>query len=247
MTRTSRGAIEVRDDFADLPSVLNELTALAKEGDTSPGYVFRGHNNSKYKLMTTWARFRGVPYEGWMPDIDRAIDMFRVGLRRIGINPIEKSDRRAWLEYARHHGVPTPCIDFSLSPYIALFFAVNQFEALNAKEEIASDKKSVAVYALNLSRLADHWVSVLCGVSQGSEDFHKLHKEFLRPSDDWLASEYPANCLQYIPFPDARSVRMQKQFGVFLYDTLDYQQRNAEHLEDMLEKATAPEPALATR
>jgi hypothetical protein len=49
------------------------------------------------------------------------IDHFIVNLISIGVTlPFDQDDRRGRLEFARHYGVPSPLIDFSQSPYVAL-------------------------------------------------------------------------------------------------------------------------------
>jgi FRG domain len=61
-------------------------------------------------------------------------------------------DRRGRLEFARHYGVPSPLIDFSLSPYVALFFAFNGVKPLEAKKG-----EHAAIYCLNVFELAGVW------------------------------------------------------------------------------------------
>jgi hypothetical protein len=84
---------------------------------------YRGQRNAEWKLRSNWDRHFNSPPGGPF-HIDGMIDQFIVNLKSIGINlPFETSDRRARLEFARHYGVPSPLIDFSHSPYVALFFA----------------------------------------------------------------------------------------------------------------------------
>jgi len=87
--------------------------------------LFRGHSKSEYPLCTTLSRFTPIPHEDWSSGIDEILESFRAGLVKLVVNPIDTNSRLDWMEYARHHGVPTPCIDFSYSPYVALFFAFN--------------------------------------------------------------------------------------------------------------------------
>ena len=63
------------------------------------------------------------------------IDHFIVKLASIGIPlPFDKHDRRGRLEFARHYGVPSPLIDFSYSPYVALFFAFKSLTRNSAND-----------------------------------------------------------------------------------------------------------------
>lgn len=108
--------------YDNLNEAISLLETLAIEKHE---YVFRGHTKESHKLTTTLSRHRSTPHESWSSDIDNMIDMFRVGLAKLDILPFASEDRQDWLEYARHYGVPTPTLDFSYSPYIALFFAFN--------------------------------------------------------------------------------------------------------------------------
>jgi hypothetical protein len=65
--------------------------------------------------------------------------------------PFDKRDRRGRLELARHYGVPSPLIDFSLSPYVALFFAFNGVRPLEAQKG-----EHAAIYCLNIRALAGY-------------------------------------------------------------------------------------------
>jgi FRG domain len=90
---------------------------------TKEGYAcFRGHRDARWRLESALARHRKVPpTPRTTHEIDEMINHFIVNLASIGIPlPFDKRDRRGRLEFARHYGVPSPLIDFSLSPYVAL-------------------------------------------------------------------------------------------------------------------------------
>src|ERR1035438_2037034 len=110
--RSFRGALDV-------------LEKLALGDDDT---VFRGHSDSEWRICSTLSRFSAIPNESWDTRVDEMLSHFMTNLRSIGEMPADlNSDRRARLEYGRHHDVPSPLIDFSLSPYVALFFAFNGY------------------------------------------------------------------------------------------------------------------------
>jgi len=96
--------------------------------------LFRGHGNSKWKLETTLERYTSDPFE------ERACH--KVMLRTV--NAVESFTEKAWnlshehqdskdgphapqgyefMIYLRHHGFPSPLLDWTRSPYVAAFFA----------------------------------------------------------------------------------------------------------------------------
>jgi len=99
------------------------------------------------------ASYSSIPYESWMSDIDEALENYKVGLGKLGIESPNHLDRLELLEHGRHHGAPTPCLDFSYSPYVGLFFAFN-----GVRINYYSKKNHYSVvYALNINQLALEW------------------------------------------------------------------------------------------
>ncbi|WP_352919372.1 FRG domain-containing protein [Mesorhizobium sp. M0960] len=133
----------------------NELqTALDQRGKVSGNrdFVFRGHQDEDWEIETTYARFTTTPHSAWDSSIDEMLSHFLANTLTIGSVPFSVSNRRSRLEYARHHGVPTPVVDYSYSPYVALYFA---FGGLQYRH--GSVPKNASIYALDLSRLGIHW------------------------------------------------------------------------------------------
>jgi len=124
--------------------------------------------------------------------------------------------------------VPTPCLDFSYSPYVALFFAFN-----GVRTEYGLKKKKYSViYALNVNQLASHWAKSKIS----AKDFGETYNSFLNHDKSLLDNAYPADLLQFISLPGSNNLRMQRQMGAFIYDTLNYQYRNLKDLEEYIEK-----------
>jgi hypothetical protein len=126
------------------------------------GYVsrilYRGHRNAEWHLETTLERERpGLSlfyyldimkqlrsvveqYAGkrW-PGLDEEIDRLnQKGLESIFLFPTDRSPTRqiiSFMAFLRHHGFPSPLLDWSQSTYVAAFFA---FEHIDSQVDAAA-------------------------------------------------------------------------------------------------------------
>jgi hypothetical protein len=214
--------------FQNAKGAIAFLEALAHESNDT--IVFRGHEKSDYRLVNTWQRHGTILHEPWNTDIDETLTAYKVGLEKLGIKSFDHTNRFEALEHGRHHGVPTPCLDFSYSPYVALFFAFNGVRVPRGKKKPYS-----VVYALNVHQLAKARAKELHDPKNDSDAFHEAFHSFQRPK--W-ENGFPANTLQFIPFPGTANKRMQRQLGCLVYDTLWYSHLGLKDLEDYIAKKT---------
>ena len=193
-----------------------------------PGDARRRGFKITYRLQTTLERYWPIPPTADGPlasyPVDKFTRQYRDGLARAGLNPLGASDAWLdWLEHARHHGAPSQLLDFSWSPYVALFFAFNGVR--NPQRGQAS-----VVYALNIGRLERNWA--LRRTPDRGPAFDDVCRQFRRIEE----SESNAVDIRFIPFPGLQAERMQRQLGAFLYCTLDYAAAGVCDLEDFLDK-----------
>lgn len=224
--------------FESADEAFNFLADLA-ESDTD--YLFRGHSKSEYRLCTTLSRFTSIPHEDWSSGIDEILQSFRAGLIKLGLNPIDTNSRLDWMEYARHHGAPTPCIDFSYSPYVAIFFAFNCVKDKYPKPE---NPEYSVVYVLDIIQIGTIWAKIAPVEGSETNNFDSLYQRFRFPKGELFKHGFPAEVLQLIPYPGKYNNRMQRQFGALVYDTLNYSHLGVSDLEEFIEKQKEPNEAL---
>tara|TARA_R110002074_G_scaffold349634_1_gene520347 strand:- start:135656 stop:136885 length:1230 start_codon:yes stop_codon:yes gene_type:complete len=113
--------------------------------------VFRGHRRYDWEMLPTLAR---IPESGIIdePLADSQLEHFKRAVRgRLSDNSlvIEGEEDELW-SVGQHHGLMTPLLDWTYSPYVALFFAFSKEDSEEEKENHYR-----AMYVLNKTFVAD--------------------------------------------------------------------------------------------
>jgi hypothetical protein len=162
-------ALAATKDFTNTP--VSTLADFRKEIDALPqgGWIFRGTSNSEYRLHSSLDRaLEGAAWDDERPRRGRHLEhaLFRQFVReahlRIEHAPAE-DDVLEWLAVMRHYDVPTRILDWSYSPWIALFFAAAGATTGTAAvwaldtERLDAAANALARAAGNLDRAVDAW------------------------------------------------------------------------------------------
>lgn len=115
--------------------------------------VFRGHRRYDWGLMPTLAR---IPSSGIITEelARKQLEQFRRAVRgRLSdyalVSGESDQDDELWA-VGQHHGLQTPLLDWTYSPYVALFFAFSKTDSVEEK-----DNPYRAIYVLNKTFVAD--------------------------------------------------------------------------------------------
>ncbi len=175
----------------------------------SNSYIYRGHSDASWKLESTLERIIG---EKW--DKNRADKYEKYSLQAFkskfhlydNENVVPKS-KLAWLSIMQHYGIPTRLLDFTESPYVALYFALEGYD-INKNSDLA-------IYALNHSQLMIESLNYISSKDAGfKEDLFTI----VEKQDDVferIVDRFSYD-IAWITEPHELNIRLDRQSGCFL-------------------------------
>lgn len=131
-------------------------------------FVFRGHRRSDWALMPTLAR---IPVNNIITSdlANMQLERFKLAVRgRLRDSAlVEHGQEDELWSVGQHHGLLTPLLDWTYSPYVALFFA---FQKEDSEDEKDNDYR--AVYVVNKSFLKEYEEETTIRVVEPRKDHH---------------------------------------------------------------------------
>jgi hypothetical protein len=165
------------------------------DSDLYRNWAFRGQVDASWQLWPTITRElqnRRVNPRYWTDQEHRIIWIFQ----RKALHYLEKipdvADTFRWMALMQHHGAPTRLLDFTWSPYVAAFFALE------------ASKTDAAVWAINTPKLGTK-----CFRPQSNDDWVPSPEEALRSYDINSANDVA------IGEPFFKNQRLIAQSGTF--------------------------------
>jgi hypothetical protein len=107
-------------DWNDYKIMVSELTKAKKY------FYCRGHANEDWKLQTSFhreANRNGISLIDYLDIILPEVHYHISAVRDEIIDLRKEEEFGAFLAMLQHHGFPTPLLDWTISPYIAAYFA----------------------------------------------------------------------------------------------------------------------------
>jgi hypothetical protein len=106
-----------------VPELVERLNGLPNN------YVYRGHSNSEWPLQSSLERIlmKNWCFESAARHEEFSLQEFKSKFHLYDCENIRPRSKLAWLATMQHYGVPTRLLDFTESPYVALYFALESY------------------------------------------------------------------------------------------------------------------------
>lgn len=171
-------------------------------------FMFRGHSNSDWKLHSSLERMVG---SSWNPEFSRKLEQraqqnFQSKFHIYNNTEVSPETNLSWLAMMQHYGVPTRLLDFTVSPYIALYFALESYKPHEGND--------LALYAINFK-----------SVNTKTEDILRSRKKPLARKKNQLTENQDevfdrvqklGKGVLWITEPCLMNRRLDRQHGTFL-------------------------------
>ncbi len=190
-------------NLTNIEDVIKTLCSLPNN------YIYRGHASSDWRLESTLERLIGSKWSKESADKfeQYSLQVFQSKYHLYDRENIEPESKLAWLSLMQHYGVPTRLLDFTLSPFVAIYFAI---EAYNHQSD-----DDLAIFSLDYSALMERSVSYI-----GSKDSSFIESpQSVSLQQDKVFTEIVDRFsydIAWVTEPRQLNVRLDRQSGCFL-------------------------------
>ncbi|WP_138512912.1 FRG domain-containing protein [Rhodoferax bucti] len=188
---------------------INSIDELLKIVNSYPNnFAFRGQANFNWGLQSTLERM--VPQHDKRKGFEEySLEQFRSKFKIYSRDMEVPEKKLSWLSLMQHHGVPTRLLDFTTSPYIALYFAIESL--------IPIPGESLALYAIDYTELVERSCEYVVArdlsfeTYSGSKNFYKKCEEAFEK----ILDNRSHDVLWFVD-PVQLNNRLEQQAGTFL-------------------------------
>ena len=193
-----------------LERAVNSMDDLAREMNVLPNhFAFRGQANADWGLTSTLERVIG---RTWSAENARRFESYSLQLFQSKYHIYSGSEhiptsKLSWLSVMQHYGVPTRLIDFTTSPYIALYFALENYDPLS--------KHDFAVYAIDYTAVMEASIQHIKKVDTKFVE----NRSSLNGKQDAIFADVVdryAYDIAWVTEPKELNARIDRQSGTFL-------------------------------
>lgn len=183
--------------------LLREINSLTNN------YIYRGHASCNWKLESTLERTLGDKWDNvTVSKFEQyALERFRPKFHLYDRENAAPQSKLAWLSIMQHYGAPTRLLDFSESPYVALYFALEDYQP-HLKDDFA-------LFAIDYSALMEKSIDY---IKRNDSKFTET-RETVSSRQDMIFEEVVDRFsyeIAWVTEPTKLNVRLDRQSGCFL-------------------------------
>ena len=188
------------DSVEELLTSINELPN---------SFLYRGQADADWRLQSSLERILG---DDWTAENAQKFEEFSLKqfcskfhlYDRENVTP---NSKLAWLSVMQHHGVPTRLLDFTGSPYVALYFALEAYNPLTQRD--------LALFAFDYSAILEQSINQ---IKSKDSAFQETRASLVDKQDEIFESivDRFAYDIAWVTEPKVLNARLDRQAGSFL-------------------------------
>ena len=177
--------------------------------DLPNSWIFRGQADADWEIESSlerliggkWSAKEAKGYEEW------SYDEFKSRFHLYDQENRTPTSKLAWLSAMQHYGVPTRLVDFTASPYVALYFALESYQPRSGKD--------FAVFGLDYTAAMDKSFEILRNEVPGFSDTRQGHRN--RQDEIFEKTVDPqSRDVVWVTEPTELNKRLDRQSGCFV-------------------------------
>ncbi|GJQ60950.1 MAG: hypothetical protein SCALA702_00030 [Melioribacteraceae bacterium] len=190
--------------------IIKDMQQLVAQLNEYPlNFIFRGHTDSEWHLESTLERLLKLKWSSVNAKEaeDFSLLEFKSKFHLYDSTNKTPTTKLEWLSIMQHYGVPTRLLDFTESPYIALYFAIEGF--------IRTSESNFALYAVDYRELIKTSIKYIKTKDSG---FKYEYRAALQSQDEIFEDVLNrfAHDILWITNPTQVNLRLDRQSGCFM-------------------------------
>ncbi len=182
---------------------------IEKLNNLPNNFIYRGHADAAWPLQSSLERIIGSKWskEEVEKFEDYSIAEFRSKFHLYDRENVQPNSKLAWLSIMQHYGVPTRLLDFTESPYVALYFALEAYAPQTCND--------FAIFTLDYSAVMDRSIQHICSNDSAFKETRLTMREKQDEVFEKIVDRFAYN-IAWIAEPKQLNARLDRQAGSFL-------------------------------
>jgi hypothetical protein len=182
---------------------------IRRINDLPTHFFYRGHADATWALQSSLERMLGAGWSNEQAQLfeENSISQFQSKFHLYDKENIEPDSKLAWLSIMQHYGVPTRLLDFTESPYVALYFALEAYNPQSGAD--------FAIFALDYTAIMDRSIAF---IASKDVEFKETRSSVYKKQDEIFETivDRFAYDIAWITEPRKLNARLDRQTGSFL-------------------------------